>query len=65
MYKKKIFGYVDDDRMSFLESVKENLIEKHHFKASKSKIIELGLIELEKNNDLIDIERKLLSNDMI
>ncbi len=65
MNKKKIFGYVENERDIFMEDTKRKLIEREHMKASKSKIIELALIELENNNNFISIEKKLLSNDMI
>lgn len=65
MYKKKIFGYVEDERKQFMEEMKKKLKERDHLKASQSKIIELALIELEKNNDFLSIERKLLNNKMI
>lgn len=65
MNKKKIFGYVENERNTFMEDVKSKLIEREHMKASKSKIIELALMELENNNDFLSIEDKLLSNEMI
>lgn len=65
MNKRKIFGYVENDRNTFMEDVKSRLIKRNHIKASKSKIIELALLELESNNDFRSIERKLLSNKMI
>ena len=64
MNKKKIFGYVDDEVYEFMEDVKNKLIERENLKASKSKLIELALIELEKNNDVASIERKMLSNEI-
>ena len=63
--RKKIFGYVEDERNVFMEDVKSKLIKREHLKASKSKIIELALMELENNNDFLSIENKLLSNEMI
>ena len=63
--KKKVFGYVEDERNVFMEDVKSKLIKREHLKASKSKIIELALMELENNNDFLSIENKLLSNEMI
>ncbi|MBE6513382.1 MAG: hypothetical protein E7Z75_09650 [Methanobrevibacter olleyae] len=65
MNKKKIFGYVENERNTFMEDVKSKLIEREHMKASKSKIIELALMELENNNDFLSIEDKLLSNELI
>ena len=65
MNKRKIFGYVENERNTFMEDVKSKLIEREHMKASKSKIIELALMELENNNDFLSIEDKLLSNEMI
>jgi len=65
MYKKKIFGYVKDERMEFMEDMKEKLKQRDHLKASKSMIIELALMELEKNNDILSIEKKLLNNEML
>ncbi len=64
MNKRKIFGYVENERNTFMEDVKSKLKRKH-LKASKSKIIELALLELENNNDFRSIERKLLNNEMI
>ncbi len=63
--RRKIFGYVEDERNVFMEDVKSKLIKREHLKASKSKIIELALMELENNNDFLSIENKLLSNEMI
>ncbi len=65
MVKTKIFGYVENERKEYIDKMKDRLKEKRYDKASKSKIIELALIELEKNNNLMNIERKLLDNNMI
>lgn len=61
MDRKKIFGYVTEDNYNYLNSTVKEL-KKSHIKASKSKLIELGLIELEKNNDIVNIENKLKIN---
>lgn len=58
MNRKKIFSYVTEKNYTYLNSIVKEL-KKNHNKASKSKLIELGLIELEKNNTLDNIERKL------
>ena len=65
MYKKKVFGYVEDERMKFMEDMKNRLKEREHPKASKSMIIELALMELEEHNDFLSIERKLLNNELL
>lgn len=58
--RKKIFSYVTEDRYTYLNDTVQEL-KKSHNKASKSKLIELGLIELEKNNNIENIEHKLKS----
>lgn len=56
--RKKIFSYVTEKNYTYLNSIVKEL-KKNHNKASKSKLIELGLIELEKNNTIENIEHKL------
>lgn len=58
MNRKKIFSYVTEKNYTYLNSIVKEL-KKNHNKASKSKLIELGLIELEKNNTIENIEHKL------
>lgn len=63
MNRKKIFSYVTESNYNNLENIVKEL-KKTHNKASKSKIIELGLIELFKNNNFESIQNKLRINYM-
>lgn len=56
--RRKVFSYITENNYTNLDNTVKEL-KKNHNKASKSKLIELGLIELEKNNTLDNIERKL------
>lgn len=58
MNRRKVFSYITENNYTNLDNTVKEL-KKNHNKASKSKLIELGLIELEKNNTLDNIERKL------
>lgn len=66
MIKKRIFGYVDSNSFKFLEDMRNKLYyDRNHRKASKSRIIELALLELHENNDMFSIERKLIDKKLI
>lgn len=56
--RRKVFSYITENNYTNLDNTVKEL-KKNHNKASKSKLIELGLIELEKNNTIDNIERKL------
>lgn len=56
--RRKVFSYITENNYTNLDNTVKEL-KKNHNKASKSKLIELGLIELEKNNTIENIERKL------
>ena len=56
--RRKVFSYITENNYTNLDNTVKEL-KKNHNKASKSKLIELGIIELEKNNTLDNIERKL------
>lgn len=58
MNRRKVFSYITENNYTNLDNTVKEL-KKNHNKASKSKLIELGLIELEKNNTIENIERKL------
>lgn len=58
MNRRKVFSYITENNYTNLDNTVKEL-KKNHNKASKSKLIELGLIELEKNNTIDNIERKL------
>lgn len=59
--RRKVFSYITENNYTNLDNTVKEL-KKNHNKASKSKLIELGLIELEKNNDIVNIENKLKIN---
>jgi len=63
--KKKIYGYVKDNTFEFLNEAKHELREINYDNASKSKIIELALIELKNNNDILSIGTKLTKEKLV
>lgn len=63
MNRRKVFSYITENNYTNLDNTVKEL-KKTHNKASKSKIIELGLIELFKNNNFESIQNKLRINYM-
>lgn len=65
MNKKRVFSYMSDDSYDYLIKTKANLIFDGFNESSISKIVELGIIELKKNNEYNDVKRLLEENEMI
>ena len=61
--RRKVFSYITENNYTNLDNTVKEL-KKNHNKASKSKLIELGLIELFKNNNFESIQNKLRINYM-
>ncbi len=63
--KKRVFGYLDDVNYDFLMETKASLILDGYNNSSSSRIIELAVKELRKNNDYNEIKGKLTETEMI
>lgn len=61
---ERIYSYIDIDNYNWLNDVAEKLSSNGYKKCSLSKIIKLGVMEL-RNNDISEIERKLIENGII
>ena len=61
----RVYGYFDDDNLTFMKNTKDHLIKEKYNKSSLSKIMLLGVIELKENNSYNDIKEKLITREMI
>lgn len=61
----RVYGYFDDDNLTFMKNTKNHLIKENYNKTSLSKIMLLGIIELKENNSYNDIKQKLITREMI
>lgn len=65
MSKRKVFSYFDTANYEYMIETKANLIHDGYNNSSSSKIIQLAMNELRKNNEYQDVKEKLLEMDMI
>ena len=65
MSKTRVFSYFDKANYDYMIETKANLISDGYNNSSSSKIIQLAMNELRKNNEYQDVKEKLLEMDMI
>ena len=63
--KSRVYSYFDKENYDYLNKTKAELILDGINNISSSRIIELAVIELRKNNDFKDIKELLKPNEMI
>lgn len=63
--KSRVYSYFDKENYDYLNKTKAELILDGINNISSSRIIELAVIELRKNNDFKDIKELLKQNEMI
>lgn len=63
--KSRVYSYIDKENYDYLNKTKAELILDGINNISSSRIIELAVIELRKNNDFKDIKELLKQNEMI
>ena len=65
MSKLRVFSYFDETNYNYMIETKANLIRDGYNNSSSSKIIQLAMNELRKNNKYSDVKEKLIEMERI